>query len=109
MNKPAGRLERAEIETLLGAKISPWRRVLRPGRLALGVLLIALAAGGYVFYIAPASTSGNAFNYATEPASTARITVRVTATGTVQPTNQVDISSELSGTVREVRVDYIPS
>ena len=30
----------------------------------------------------------------------------MTATGTVQPTNQVDISSELSGTIRKVLVDY---
>jgi HlyD family secretion protein len=106
MNKPTSKIERVEIEALLGAKISPWRRVLRPGRLALGALLVAAAVGVYVFYFAPASTSGNAIDYVTEPASTARITVRVTATGTVQPTNQVDISSELSGTVREVRVDY---
>jgi HlyD family secretion protein len=32
--------------------------------------------------------------------------VLVTATGSVQPTEQVDISSELSGTVRDVNVDY---
>jgi HlyD family secretion protein len=34
------------------------------------------------------------------------LTVLVTATGSVQPTEQVDISSELSGTVRDVNVDY---
>jgi len=32
--------------------------------------------------------------------------VTVTATGTVQPTNEVEVSSELSGIVREVLVDY---
>ena len=30
----------------------------------------------------------------------------MTATGTVEPTNQVEISSELSGIVRQVLVDY---
>lgn len=34
------------------------------------------------------------------------LTVTVTATGTVEPTNVVDISSELSGTLAEVLVDF---
>ena len=34
------------------------------------------------------------------------LTVIVTATGTVQPTNKVDVSSELSGIIRKVLVDY---
>jgi HlyD family secretion protein len=44
--------------------------------------------------------------YITEPATRSDLTVIVTATGTVQPTNKVDVSSELSGTVRRVLVDY---
>jgi HlyD family secretion protein len=42
----------------------------------------------------------------TEPAVRANLTVVVTATGTVEPTNQVEVSSELSGIVRKVLVDY---
>lgn len=34
------------------------------------------------------------------------LTVTVTATGTLQPTNQVDVGSELSGIVKRVEVDY---
>lgn len=34
------------------------------------------------------------------------LTVKVTATGTLQPLNQVDVGSELSGTVEAVLVDY---
>jgi HlyD family secretion protein len=34
------------------------------------------------------------------------LTVTVTATGTLQPTNQVDVGSELSGIVRTVLVDF---
>lgn len=44
--------------------------------------------------------------YTTQPATRGDLTVLVTATGSVQPTNKVDISSELSGTVRKVLVDY---
>lgn len=44
--------------------------------------------------------------YLTQEASKGEISVSVTATGTLQPTNTVDISSELSGTVHQVLVDY---
>jgi HlyD family secretion protein len=42
----------------------------------------------------------------TQPAARGDLTVLVTATGSVQPTNKVDVSSELSGVVRKVLVDY---
>ncbi|MCE6950606.1 efflux RND transporter periplasmic adaptor subunit [Cereibacter sphaeroides] len=44
--------------------------------------------------------------YVTEPATRGGLTVTVTATGTVQPTTQVEVSSELSGTIATVDVDY---
>jgi HlyD family secretion protein len=44
--------------------------------------------------------------YATEPATRGNLTVLVTATGSAQPITQVNVSSELSGTVRKVNVDY---
>ena len=43
--------------------------------------------------------------YSTVPAETGGLTVTVSATGTLQPLTQVDISSELSGVVRTVAVD----
>lgn len=45
-------------------------------------------------------------SYITETAHRGDLTVTVTATGTIEPTNQVEISSELSGTMAEVLVDY---
>ena len=45
-------------------------------------------------------------SFVVEQASRVDLTVIITATGSVQPTNQVDVSSELSGTVRNVFVDY---
>ena len=50
--------------------------------------------------------SGNGIHYATEPARKGDLTVLVTATGTLQPTNQVDVGSELSGTIRTVSADF---
>lgn len=44
-------------------------------------------------------------HYVTEPIARGRLLVTVTANGTLQPTNKVDIGSELSGTVARVLVD----
>jgi HlyD family secretion protein len=49
--------------------------------------------------------AGAAPHYVTEPVTRGDLTVLVTADGTLQPTNQVDIGSELSGTVARVLVD----
>jgi HlyD family secretion protein len=44
--------------------------------------------------------------FVVEPVNRVDLTVIITATGSVQPTNQVDVSSELSGTIRTVLVDF---
>lgn len=44
--------------------------------------------------------------YQTEPVTRGALSVTVTATGTVQPTTEVEVSSELSGTIAAVAVDY---
>lgn len=44
-------------------------------------------------------------SFTTEPASRGNMTVEVTATGNLQPLIQVDISSELSGVIRNVLVN----
>ncbi|AJD41198.1 RND family efflux transporter protein [Rhizobium gallicum bv. gallicum R602sp] len=73
------------------------------GRLIAAAALIAVAGTGAYFYN---GRGGNGYSYVTQPAKRGDLTVLVTATGSVQPTEQVDISSELSGTVRDVNVDY---
>src|SRR5690606_30768044 len=65
------------------------------------VLLALIAAIAWTF-----SGSKAAVRYVTEQAVRDRLVVLVTATGSVQPTNKVDVSSELSGTIRKVFVDY---
>jgi len=44
--------------------------------------------------------------YTTEPATRGDLVVTVTATGTLQPTNQVEIGTEISGKIERVAVDY---
>ncbi len=52
------------------------------------------------------SSDDDGVRYTTTPAQRGDITVKVTATGTLQPTIQVDVGSELSGTIRSVDVDF---
>ena len=65
---------------------------------------VLLVAGGVAVYRSYTG-SGPRVEYATAPATVADLTVEVSATGTLQPLTQVDISSELSGVVRSVAVD----
>lgn len=53
-----------------------------------------------------ASDSSSAVSYKTQEVQRGDLTVIVTATGTLQPTNQVDVGSELSGIIKTVEVDY---
>jgi HlyD family secretion protein len=48
----------------------------------------------------------NSVKYKTQEVVRGNLTVIVTATGTLQPTNSVDVGSELSGIIKSVEVDY---
>lgn len=67
--------------------------------LAIGVLLIT-------FFIWKGSDKANSVQYKTQEARLGDLTVTISATGTLEPTNQVDVGSELSGIIRSVEVDY---
>ncbi|KAB2919983.1 MAG: efflux RND transporter periplasmic adaptor subunit [Hyphomicrobiaceae bacterium] len=77
----------------LPRSILKWSALLAIAGLALWAALSLRTASGGTRYVTDAATRG-------------RLVVTVTATGSVQPTNKVDISSELSGTVRKVNVDF---
>jgi len=73
------------------------------GKWIVAVLLVIVTGGLLLFY---GLGDGQQFDYTTQAAKTGDLQVIVTATGSIQPTDQVDISSELSGTVRKVNVTY---
>jgi HlyD family secretion protein len=99
-NPPAG--DAGAVEALLGsASPRPWWRRPTPWL----VLLIVVLAGGGAWWWQTQRTAAAAPRYVTEALARGRLTVTVTANGTLQPTNKVDIGSELSGTVARVLVD----
>jgi len=76
----------------------PWQRWIKWAVLA--VLVIAI--GWFVF----GRDGSKAPKYQFAEVTRGDLTVTVTATGNLEPRNQVDIGSELSGTIRTVNVDF---
>ncbi|ADZ69929.1 efflux RND transporter periplasmic adaptor subunit [Polymorphum gilvum] len=104
MTKQADPKQDESIAAVLGAEKATGRSRLR--RRAVYILL-ALAIGGAAAYrFAYMDGSEGGVRYVTERVTRGDMTISVTATGTVEPTNQVDISSELSGMIRKVGADY---
>jgi HlyD family secretion protein len=93
-----------DIEATLGVGKQTRSGIFQWRRLVWVVIAAALLTGAYGLW----SLRGNrgAVTYLTEPATRSNLTVIVTATGAAQPITQVNISSELSGTIRKVNVDY---
>ena len=92
----------AELDTLLVAN----RRAERRRRLLLiggGLIVIALAGYGLR---ARQQHLPPPIRYATVVAARGALTVNVTATGTLQPVTQVEVGTEVSGTVEAVLVNF---
>ncbi|MEJ2060180.1 MAG: efflux RND transporter periplasmic adaptor subunit [Gammaproteobacteria bacterium] len=73
-----------------------WRWLAGIGLLLVVLLLVMVFSGG----------KDNGIRYETSLAKRSDLTVTVTATGTIEPVNQVDVGTEVSGTVESVEVDY---
>lgn len=80
-------------------KKSRWRYVILLGLLAL------IVVGGGAWYRHRLEEQNAGPTYVTEPLKRGEISLEVTATGNLAPTNKVSVGSELSGTVAEVLAD----
>jgi HlyD family secretion protein len=93
----------ASIQALLGSPDAPpwWRQ--RTTWVVAAVLVLA-AIGGWLWLRQGGAQAQP--TYVTEPVARGNLVVKVSANGTLQPTNKADIGSELSGTVARVLVDF---
>jgi HlyD family secretion protein len=90
------------INQLLGVgEARPWYR----RRLVWVLVAAVLAAGGGWWWWRARALANAVPQYVTAAAARGNITLTVSANGTIQPTRTINIGSELSGTVLEVRVD----
>jgi len=96
--------EHVDVRSILDKGVSAAPRWMQGSRARW--IAAAVAVPFLVFILWLFSGTSSAVRYVTEPVTRGKLTVIVTATGSVQPTKSVDVSSELSGTVRNVHVDY---
>jgi len=92
-----------EISAVIGrsSRSNPGRWFRRLLSWTLMILLIAAA----IFYFKEHNRE-QPLQYKSQAAVEGDLTVTVSATGTLEPTNQVDVGSELSGIMQSVEVDY---
>lgn len=88
------------LEAMLGSKSGG--RFLRRALWAVAALMVVAATA---FLYLRGEEQAVAPRYVTEAVTVGTLVVKVSATGNLQPTNQVDVGSELSGIVAEVYVD----
>ena len=102
IKKTAAPPSAGELQALLGDEAPRrfWRRPL----LWAGALAAIALLGGLAYWQSQQKIHA-APVYVTEPVHRGRLTLNVSANGTLQPTRSVSIGSELSGTVKQVRVD----
>lgn len=91
-------VEKLRLGLTSGGKRPLWRRPLSMALAAVILVTIVVAWRA-------AGRSGSV-QYVTQEATRGDLTVIVTATGTLQPTNKVEVGSELSGIIKRVEADY---
>jgi HlyD family secretion protein len=105
MEKPMSAKSHADsdIAKTLGVVPGAGRRW-RLKRWLLLILLVVVLVG--VLALRKSSGGSNVVQYKTEEAQRGNLVVLVTATGTLEPTNEVEVGSEISGIVKMVGADY---
>lgn len=100
MNKQLRNAE-AELAASLQLELQP-RRFWSVRKLVIAAVVVVLTTVTALYFWKPAAGAG----YLTTAVTTGPLTVTVSATGTLQPQDQVDVGAEISGRVDQVNVDY---
>lgn len=93
----------ADISTVLGIDQATGHKKFRKRWLVIG-LLVLLGVVAMLFFRTVGN--GDGMQYKTRIAEQGDFAVTVTATGNLEPTNEVTVGSELSGIIKTVAVDY---
>jgi len=92
----------SEIEAVLGLDARSRRKSW--GRRTLWLVLLLPILAVLAWWGLSRTAAGPDVSYDTQPAARQTLVVKVQATGNIQPTTQVDVSSERSGVIRRVNV-----
>jgi len=91
------------IEEKLGLNVQEKRRNHIKRRVFLGVVIFLVVFTGVKIFAGKNSVK---VNFSTQVAEKGNLTITVSATGNLEPINQVDVGSELSGIIESVAVDH---
>ena len=92
----------ADLARRLGLELGP-RRFWTRGKILAGALLVLVIVAGVGVYV---WRSDRPTAYVTAAVTSGPLTVTVSATGTLQPQDQVEVGAEISGRVDAVNVDF---
>lgn len=96
-----------KIDANINDVINAGRSAKRKKRIQFWLILIVVIAAAFTANgFLHSSEKTKELPFKTEPVRKGDLTVIVTATGTLEPTNQVEIGSEVSGILESVDVDY---
>ena len=99
MNDTSNPVGQPSVDEFLGTKPKPlWRRTMKYWLTGIGVVLLILL-------IAQCTAEPPPPDYITEAAEQESLSLSVTATGNLRPTNQVEVGAEVTGPVDSVAVD----
>lgn len=99
MNDSSNPVEQPSVDEFLGTRPVPrWRRWMKYWLPGLGVLLLILG-------IAQCTSDAPKPDYITTPVAQQSLSLSVTATGNLRPTNQVEVGAEVTGPLDSVLVD----
>lgn len=70
------------------------------------LLAVVVLAGAGAWFVSHQGEKTPLYNYVSAPVEKGNLTVEVTATGTLEPLNKVEVGSEISGKIETVLVDY---
>jgi HlyD family secretion protein len=101
--KTAGKERANEIAQTLGLHESMARKLIIR---TLGVVVAAGFAYAALAYVQNKKKEASAVRYETKPVERGVLVVTVSATGTLEPVNEVEVGSEVSGTLKTVDADY---
>ena len=79
--------------------------LLKPGRLLLIALAVVVVGGGFFLFGGSKLFGDGGHKYATAPVTRGDIETTVTAVGSVQPKNYVDVGAQVSGQIKTLKVD----
>jgi HlyD family secretion protein len=101
--KPPNGTDTRDIAATLGIDASAARKRLRRLWIVAPATLLLAALAALFLYLRP---TAEGVQYVTQEVRRGDLTVTVTATGSLAPTNEVEVGSELSGIVKTVEVDF---